>query len=422
MTEQPGPQQPWWNDSPAERWSDDPWRPPQPEPVPPAAWPPVGAEPRVDAEPPVDTVGLPQRPPRGGPGVATLVVGALLLALLAGGVGGFVGFRLASRASSSAGTDAGASLGAVPTGQLSRPPDSVAGIAQRVLPTVVSIDVESASAGGTGSGFVIRQDGYLLTNNHVVASAGPGATITVSFNDGSTARASVVGTSPSYDLAVLKVSRTGLPVATLGDSDSVVVGDQTIAVGSPLGLAGTVTSGILSAKDRPVTTGLDDGSEPSFISALQTDAAINPGNSGGPLVDGQARVIGVNSAIATLSGGGQSGSIGLGFSIPINTARRVAEQIIRQGYATYPVIGAGLDPAYQGAGVRLASVTAGGPAAAAGLRAGDVITAIDGQPVSRTDELIVDIRKNLPGQVVQLTYLRDGRRATASVTLGSARG
>jgi putative serine protease PepD len=419
MTEQHGPEGPTWSDDPGwvNRWADDPWRPPQPEQP--------TAEVLSEPVPFVDTVGRPERPPRTGPRPATLVAGGLLVALLAGGIGGAVGARLGNRTTGSAtgGTDSGASLGAVPTGDLSRPPESVAGIAQRVLPTVVSIDVESAASGGTGSGFVIRQDGYVLTNNHVVASGGPGAAITLSFNDGSTAKATVVGTSPSYDLAVLKVARTGLAVATLGDSDTAVVGDQTIAIGSPLGLAGTVTSGILSAKDRPVTTGLDDGSEPSFISALQTDAAINPGNSGGPLVDGQARVIGVNSAIATLSGGsGQTGSIGLGFSIPINQARRVAEQLIRQGYATYPVIGASLDPAYQGAGVRLASVTAGGPAGAAGLRAGDVITAIQGQPVSRTDELIVDIRKNQPRDVVRLTYLRGGQQGTAAVTLGEARG
>jgi putative serine protease PepD len=421
MTEAHGPDGPTWSDDPGwlDRWADDPWRPPQPErPVQPT-------EIRPEPVPFLDTVGRPEQPPRGGPRPATLVAGGLVIALLAGGIGGVVGARLSSRDTGAApsGTDSGASLGAVPTGDLSRPPESVAGIAQRVLPTVVSIDVESATSGGTGSGFVIRQDGYLLTNNHVVASGGPGTAITVSFSDGRTAKATVVGTSPSYDLAVLKVARTGLPVATLGDSDTVVVGDQTIAIGSPLGLAGTVTSGILSAKDRPVTTGLDDGSEPSFISALQTDAAINPGNSGGPLVDGQARVIGVNSAIATLSGGsGQTGSIGLGFSIPINQARRVAEQLIRQGYATYPVIGAALDPAYQGPGVRLASVTAGGPAGSAGLRAGDVITAIQGQPVSRTDELIVDIRRNQPGDTVRLTYLRGGQQGTASVTLGSARG
>ncbi len=419
MTEQHGPEGPTWSDDPGwvDRWADDPWRPPQPEQP--------TAEVLPEPVPFIDTVGRPERSPRTGPRPATLVAGGLLVALLAGGIGGAVGARLGNRTTGSAtgGTDSGASLGAVPTGDLSRPPESVAGIAQRVLPTVVSIDVESAASGGTGSGFVIRQDGYVLTNNHVVASGGPGAAITLSFNDGSTAKATVVGTSPSYDLAVLKVARTGLAVATLGDSDTVVVGDQTIAIGSPLGLAGTVTSGILSAKDRPVTTGLDDGSEPSFISALQTDAAINPGNSGGPLVDGQARVIGVNSAIATLSGGsGQTGSIGLGFSIPINQARRVAEQLIRQGYATYPVIGASLDPAYQGAGVRLASVTAGGPAGAAGLRAGDVITAIQGQPVSRTDELIVDIRKNQPRDVVRLTYLRGGQQGTAAVTLGEARG
>jgi putative serine protease PepD len=367
----------------------------------------------------IDTLGRPtarrRRPGR-------LVAAGLAVALVAGAAGGAVGAWAANRDSNSL-TDSGASLGAVPQGTLSRPPGSVAGIAQRVLPTVVSIDVESGSAGDTGSGFILRSDGYILTNNHVVAAAAASGTISVQFNDGSTASAKIVGRSPSYDLAVLKVARSGLPVATLGDSDSVVVGDQSIAVGSPLGLAGTVTSGIISAVDRPVTTGESDGSERSYLSAIQTDAAINPGNSGGPLVDGLGRVIGVNSAIASLSSGtGQSGSIGVGFSIPINQARRVAEQIIRTGHATYPVIGAGLDPNYTGAGVRLLSVTAGGPSAAAGLTPGDVVTAADGKPITRAEELIVAIRTKQPGDVLTLAYTRGGSSHQAQVTLGSRQG
>jgi putative serine protease PepD len=371
---------------------------------------------------PFDTLGRPLHERRG-PRTGALLTGALVIALVAGGVGGGLGAWLANR-DSGTNLDSGASLGAVPQGTLSRPPESVAGIAQRVLPTVVSIQVQSGATGDTGSGFILRSDGYILTNNHVVAAAASGGRIDVQFNDGSMSTAKIVGRSPSYDLAVLKVSRSGLPVAVLGDSDSVVVGDETIAIGSPLGLAGTVTSGIVSAKNRPVTTGEGDGTDLSYLSAIQTDAAINPGNSGGPLVDGQGRVIGINSAIATLSGGssGQSGSIGVGFSIPINQARRVAEQIIRTGFATYPIIGASLDQAFNGAGVRIRAVTAGGPAARAGLQAGDIVMKADGDPLTLPEELIVAIRTKQPGEVIRLDYVRGGSKAEAVVVLGSTRG
>jgi putative serine protease PepD len=380
-----------------------------------------GIDPFFDTAP-LDTYGRPVPPPRRAR-TGILVATALVVGLLAGLVGGLAGGWVQSRHDNTL-TDPGASLGAPPSGGLSRPADSVAGIAARVLPVVVSIDVRSSAEGGTGSGFVVRSDGYILTNNHVVAAAGSSATITVTFNDGSKAPGTVVGTSPSYDLAVVKVHRTGLPVAVLGDSDAVVVGDQVIAVGSPLGLAGTVTTGIISATHRPVTTGTDDGSGRSYLSALQTDAAINPGNSGGPLVDGQGRVIGVNSAIATLSTGGsrQSGSIGLGFSIPVNQARRVAEQLIRQGYATYPVIGATLDQTYQGGGVLLDSVRAGGPSAAAGLQPEDVVRSVDGAAVDAPEDLIVDVRAKAPGDTVRLQYSRGSTTRTVVVTLGEARG
>jgi putative serine protease PepD len=376
----------------------------------------------ADPAEPTDTLGRPVAAAPTRPRLLTLLASGLAIALVAGAAGGALGAWWADRSSSSL-TDSGASLGAVPAGTLSRPPDSVAGIAQRVLPTVVSIDVEAGSNGDTGSGFVLRSDGYILTNNHVVEAAVAGGQITVRFNDGSTAPGRIVGRSPSYDLAVLKVARTGLPVAVLGDSDSVVVGDQSIAIGSPLGLAGTVTSGIVSAVDRPVTTGESAGTERSYLSAIQTDAAINPGNSGGPLVDGRGLVIGVNSAIATLSSGtGQSGSIGVGFSIPINQARRVAEQIIRTGSATYPVIGASLDTTFTGTGVRLLVVAAGGPSAAAGLEVGDVVIAADGKPVNRPEELVVAIRTKQPGEQLTLTYVRGGVTHRVAVTLGSRTG
>ena len=224
-------------------------------------------------------------------------------------------------------TRATASSGLVtaPAEAIGRPANSIAGVASQVLPSVVSLTVTGSAGSGTGSGFVIREDGYILTNNHVVAGAANGGRIVVTFADETSMRAEIVGRTPVYDLAVVKVDAGSLPVATLGNSDSLVVGDPVLAIGSPLGLSGTVTSGIISALDRPVTAG-DAAGDLSFISAIQTDAAINPGNSGGPLVDLKGRVVGVNSSIATLSQGvSQAGSIGLGFAIPISQAARIAE-------------------------------------------------------------------------------------------------
>jgi putative serine protease PepD len=300
-----------------------------------------------------------------------------------------------------------------------RADDSIAGIAQAVLPVVVSIDVSSDQGSGTGSGFIIRstaKESFVLTNNHVVDGAGGTQKITVTFQDQTQAPATIVGTEASYDLAVLRIDRGNLPVAVLGDSNNVVVGDATIAIGSPLGLTGTVTSGIVSALNRPVTAG--DATDVSFISAIQTDAAINPGNSGGPLVNSRGEVIGINSAIATTgsSVSGQSGSIGLGFAIPINQARRVATELIETGSSTYPVIGVQLDMTFDGQGALVQSIVEGGPASKSELAAGDVITAIDGVKVSDGTELVVRIRAKNAGDVVELT-LSDG--TAIEVTLGS---
>jgi putative serine protease PepD len=295
------------------------------------------------------------------------------------------------------------------------------------LPAVVSIAVRGSAARSTGSGFVIRQDGYVVTNNHVIEAAAQGGEIVLSFQDGSTAPATIVGRDPEYDLAVLKVDRTGLPILPLGNSDNVVVGDPVVAVGSPLGLSGTVTSGIVSALDRPVTAGGSGSGETSFINAIQTDAAINPGNSGGPLLNGGGQVIGVNSAIATLSGGeaAAGGSIGLGFSIPVNQVKITAEQIIRTGRSTKPVIGVTLDLSYGGPGVRLrttssgegAGVVPGGPADQAGLRPGEVILEVDGRTVSGADEFIVALRSKQPGDTVTLTVSRGNDEVDVVVTL-----
>jgi putative serine protease PepD len=342
---------------------------------------------------------------------------AIIAGVISGLLAGMIGFMGASMIGNTPAPSI--SLPTTSGNTSPRADDSIAGIAQAVLPVVVSIDVSSSQGSGTGSGFVIRStanESFVLTNNHVVDGAGGSQDITVTFQDQSQASATIVGTDASYDLAVLRIERGNLPVAALGDSDDVVVGDSTIAIGSPLGLTGTVTSGIVSALNRPVTAG--DATDVSFISAIQTDAAINPGNSGGPLVNSRGEVIGVNSAIATTgsSVSGQSGSIGLGFAIPINQARRVATELIATGSSTYPVIGVQIDMTYEGQGALVQSVVEDGPAFGTELAAGDVITEIDGVKVSDGTELVVRIRAKNPGDVVELT-LKDG--SVIEVTLGS---
>jgi putative serine protease PepD len=369
----------------------------------PTAWPPP-----ADAWPPPPAGPQPQGHQRGtSRRTVALVAGAGLIALVAGAAGGVVGYQLSSDGGSAT------AITAAPDGssQASPPAEgSIAAIAAAVTPAVVNIETGT----GSGSGSVISADGYVLTNNHVIAGADA---ITVNFADGTSADANLVGANPDYDLAVLKVDRTGLPVVALGSSDAVVVGDTAIAVGSPLGLSGTVTSGIISALDRPVTAG--GQGDTSFINAIQTDAAINPGNSGGPLLNANGEVIGVNSAIATLGSGlgGQSGSIGLGFAIPIDTAKRIADEIIRTGSAETPGIGVSVEDTDQGATV--AEVSPSGPADQAGVEAGDVITEVDGQPVGDTTELIVAIRDNAVGDTVTLTIQRDGREQQIDVTLSA---
>jgi putative serine protease PepD len=253
--------------------------------------------------------------------ISAIVVGALAVAMVAALLGGVAGAFLVSR-----GERANASWPAAPAGSSVRPSGSIADIASRVLPSVVTINVEGPAGQGTGSGFVVRKDGYILTNNHVLDAAGANGTITVLFSDGTSVDATVVGHDAAYDLAVIRVDRGNLPALVLGASDTAGVGDPVIAVGAPLGLDGTVTSGIVSALNRPVTASGAGAASASFINAIQTDAAINPGNSGGPLLDMAGRVIGVNSAIAQVAGSsstdGQSGSIGVGFAIlPTRSAR-----------------------------------------------------------------------------------------------------
>ncbi|MER5664454.1 trypsin-like peptidase domain-containing protein [Streptomyces mirabilis] len=360
-----------------------------------------------------------------------LVLGAVALALVSGGVGGAVGAYL----------ERNGGVGDVTLPQAAkeapgRPTDSVAGIAARALPSVVTLHVRGSGEADTGTGFVLDTRGHILTNNHVVEPAGSGGEITVTFSGGESAKATVVGRDSGYDLAVVKVSGVGgLRPMALGNSDSVQVGDPVVAIGAPFDLANTVTSGIISAKERPITAGGEkgDGSDVSYVDALQTDAPINPGNSGGPLLDTRARVIGINSAIRSADGGtdlqgGQAGSIGLGFAIPVNQARRVAEELINTGRATHPVIGVMLDMDYTGDGARVgtkgsgAPVTAGGPGAKAGIKAGDVITEVDGQRVHSGEELIVKTRAHRPGDRLRLTLRRGGAQRTVTLVLGSASG
>jgi putative serine protease PepD len=361
--------------------------------------------------------------------VPLLVAGTVLVALVAALLGGAAASWYEGRTTTS-GIDRSVALPVPSAGSTERPSGSVAGVAQRVLPSVVSIKVQGADGAGTGSGFVIRQDGYVVTNNHVVEGAGPSGSIVVVFADGSQAQARVVGADASYDLAAIKVNRTGLPALSFGDSASVLVGDEVIAIGAPLGLEGTVTTGIVSALNRPVSAG-GGGDAPAFINAIQTDAAINPGNSGGPLVNLAGEVIAVNSAIARVPGSaslGQSGNIGLGFAIPSVQARRTVQELIRTGKAQHPVIGVLLDRSYTGPGVRVASadtggqrpITPGGPADKAGIRPGDVITKFEGRPVSEPDQLVVAIRAKAPGDTVALTVRTGGRERTVRMTLEAA--
>ena len=339
---------------------------------------------------------------------------AVTMAVLAGGVGGVIG-----NVGGDSLLDAGANLVSV-NNSIERAPDSISALAAKVLPSVVSISIRKGSLGGAGTGFVIRSDGYVLTNNHVVEGVANGGSLRVSFNDGKTVNGKIVGRDSAYDLAVIKVDLKGLSALQFGDSDKVQVGDSVIAIGSPLGLAGTVTSGIISAKDRAVTAG-SGNSESSFINALQTDAAINPGNSGGPLVDKSGAVIGVNSAIATLdSSSSQTGSIGLGFAIPINQARRTAEQLIKTGKSSHPIMGVSLDTRYTDGGARVAEVLAGSPAAKAGIVIGDTIIEIDGKTVENADELIVAIRAKQPGDSVKLLLLANGSKRTVKVVLAAS--
>jgi putative serine protease PepD len=299
---------------------------------------------------------------------------------------------------------------------------NVKSIAQLVSPSVVSLEVNSATGGGTGSGSVIRTNStisYIVTNNHVIENAATGGTIEVELNNGEVLTGTIVGRDSEYDLAVVSVKKGNLPVIVQGDSSAVSIGDAVVAFGSPLGLSGTVTSGIISALNRPVTTG--STSITSYIDAIQTDAAINPGNSGGPLVDSQGRIVGVNSAIATLGGGSATGSIGLGFSIPFNQAKRIINEIIATGKSTKPIFGVSFDSTFTGTGARIGALTAGKGAEKAGIPVNSIVKSIDGFKVNNAVSAIVRIRAKAPGdQITVIVELPNGTSKTYTVTLDSA--
>ena len=303
---------------------------------------------------------------------------------------------------------------------------TVESAAATALKSVVTLSVSGQQESGTGSGVIIRADGYILTNQHVTAVADDGGSITATLSDGRTAKATLVGEDSVTDLAVVKVDLTGLPAATFADSDAVKIGQTVVAVGSPLGLNGTVTEGIVSALHRATTGGSDDS---AVIDALQTDAAINPGNSGGALVDLAGRVVGINQSIATASSGGfgqqgSSGNIGIGFAIPSNTAEKVATQLIATGKAVHAFLGvqAGSSDQQSTTGAPIAEVTAGGAAATAGLKAGDVVTKIDSRTVTNSADLVAAVRSYSPGDEVTLTIRRGTATQTIAVTLGSDAG
>jgi putative serine protease PepD len=299
---------------------------------------------------------------------------------------------------------------------------NVKSIAQLISPSVVSINVTGTSSGsGTGSGSIYQSNAttsFIITNDHVIKDAAGGGKIEVELNNGDVLPATIVGRNSEYDIAVISVKKGNLPEIPAGNSTSLSIGDVVIAFGSPLGLSGTVTSGIVSALNRPVTVGSFNAE--SFMDAIQTDAAINPGNSGGPLVDSAGRIVGVNSAIATV-GSGTAGNIGLGFSIPFNQAKRIADELIATGKSTKPLIGISFDNNFNGVGARIVSLTAGKAAARAGLVEGSIVKRIDGFKINNAISAIVRIRSHAPGdQVVVVADLPSGESRTYTFNLDSA--
>ncbi|MGH3872076.1 MAG: S1C family serine protease [Pseudonocardiaceae bacterium] len=416
--ETPRPQQPGDPQGPTPGWNRPYGAAPPYDSTPTEVWPVHSG-----ATPPTAPIGLPPAGPRRSGLVRGAVVLALVVGLAAGGVGGVVGYQLAGTGSGS-GVISALDLpvpGAQPVANL--PGGSVEQVAQKVTSSVVQLQVRGPRAAGEGSGIVLSADGLILTNNHVVAPAVSGGDLVAVLQDGRSAPVEIVGRAPSFDLAVVRAQGLdGLTQAQLGSSENVRVGQEVVAIGSPLGLSGTVTSGIISAVDRPVRAGGERSSQETVLDAIQTDAAINPGNSGGPLTDMQGRVIGINTAIASLGiGDGQGGSIGLGFAIPIDQARRIANELVRTGQATQAILGVSVPPGRpQDGEAVIQQVMPDGAAAVAGIQPGEMITKLDDRLIDSGDALIAAVRSHDPGSQVTLTVKNPvGVTRQVQVTLGS---
>jgi putative serine protease PepD len=352
-----------------------------------------------------------------------LILAGLVLAVVAAGVGGFAALAVQPHTST---LNALASAAAAPRATASLGPGMVEEVAAKVVPSVVQLQTAVADQSEQGSGIVLTPDGLIMTNAHVVAPAAdadPAAAHTqVIFADGRTAPFAVIATDPSSDVAVVQAKGvSGLTPITLGTSDDLRVGQQVVTVGSPLGLEGTVTTGIISALNRPVTTGPNSETSATAIDTIQTDAPINPGNSGGPLVDANGRLIGMNSALATLGGSpdAESGSIGLGFAIPVDQAKRIADELVASGTASHASLGvrAGDDETH---GAKILDVTSGGPAATAGLSAGAVVIKVDDQLIDDADALAAAVQSQAPGKRVTVDYLdATGVTRSTQVLLGT---
>ena len=355
------------------------------------------------------------------------VAGTLALVVLAAGagVGGAAAYDAIRGDDGSviSSLEAGSDAGSAPAGEIEK-------VAQKVLPSVTQVNVAGGGQAGSGTGIIISSDGEILTNNHVVESAADdGGSITVAFNDGSNAKAEILGRDPVTDLAVIKADgKSGLQPATLGTSADLKVGQQVVAIGSPFGLESTVTSGIISALNRPVASSDGGGRDQTVFPAVQTDAAINPGNSGGPLVDLQGRVIGINSAIRSNGGiSSDAGSIGLGFAIPVDLAKNVSKQLVKGDKVQHARIGVTVGPAIAqdditAIGAEVKEVTKGSAGDDAGLEVGDIITAVNDQPIVSSNALVASIRGYQPGETITVRYTRDGDERTTKVKLESDGG
>src|SRR6516165_6315681 len=355
---------------------------------------------------------------------APLIIGFIVV----GVGGGLIGAAIASPNSSSSASSTGNTAA---SGASSAAVCNATSVADKVLPSVVTISARGTGGGGTGSGEVIKSDGYILTNNHVIAIAANGGSVEVLFADGQSAPATITGRDPQTDLAVIKTDTAPkLPVIPMGTSSTVKVGEATVVLGAPLGLTGTVTSGIVSALDRTIQVPAENDTTALLVGAIQTDASINPGNSGGAMTNCAGQLIGVPTAGATVpspSGESSSGSIGLGFAIPVDLAKTISDEIIATGSVTHSYFGMGTVPippaaAAEGGvpqGLFVQNVVPGGPAAQAGLREGDVITKINGEAAASTVQLQELTITKKPGETVELEYWRNGQTATATVTLGT---